>query len=247
MPQRKQFRIETFQLSRHLPKTASRANGRGAEDGGADLRHQEVMDAIRRLQRLIEPEETVNQKILDDYKSQIGEARKLKVELDEIYEAINRTKKELATLHTSGFQGPEMSRVTDELDAIVSGTEGATETILAAAEDIDQMSSTLVAKLHDAADQGLADDIQQRVIMIFEACNFQDLTGQRITKVVNTLRFIEDRIVRMMEIWGGMEGFEDIEPDMMAKPEGDAALLNGPALAADLDRASQDDIDALFG
>ena len=139
-----------------------------------------------------------------------------------------------------------MTRVTHELDAIVSGTEQATEGILSAAEGIDHIASQLAAKLKSTQDKAAVDDIQQKIVTIFEHCNFQDLTGQRITKVVNTLKFIEDRIVKMMEIWGGLESFKDIEVEVIAEVSGDAALLNGPKLAEDAGHASQDDIDALF-
>ena len=139
-----------------------------------------------------------------------------------------------------------MSRVTDELDAIVGGTEQATETILAAAEFIDQTANTLGAALKSEQDQALASDIQDHVVRIFEACNFQDLTGQRITKVVATLKFIETHIVRMIEIWGGLDAFKDIAPDTIAEREGDKKLLNGPKLDDEAGHASQDDIDALF-
>ena len=139
-----------------------------------------------------------------------------------------------------------MARVTNELDAIVGGTESATETILGSAEEIDQMVQTLMARLKDEQNQALASDIQDRVVKIFEACNFQDLTGQRITKVVGTLKFIETHIVRMMEIWGGLEAFKDIQAEKIAERKGDAALLNGPKLAGEVGHASQDDIDSLF-
>jgi chemotaxis protein CheZ len=138
-----------------------------------------------------------------------------------------------------------MTRVTNELDAVVIGTEGATETILSSAEYIDETANTLSARL-GKEDAELANDIRDKVIQIFEACNFQDLTGQRITKVVSTLRFVEDRIMQMMDIWGGIETFKDIEVEQRELKEGDAALLNGPALESDVDVATQDDIDALF-
>jgi chemotaxis protein CheZ len=52
----------------------------------------------------------------------------------------------------------------------------------------------------------------------------------------------------MMEIWGGLEAFKDIEVEAVAEREGDAKLLNGPKLdGEDAGHASQDDIDALFG
>jgi len=133
-----------------------------------------------------------------------------------------------------------------KLGAIVGGTETATEGILSAAEFIDQAANTLSAAVKSEHDKALAHDIQDHVVQIFEACNFQDLTGQRITKVVGTLKFIETHIVRMMEIWGGIESFKDIAPTEMAAREGDPRLVNGPRLDGDLGHASQDEIDALF-
>lgn len=208
--------------------------------------HREIMAEIASLKELIRPVEDIGDKMLAKFKHELGEAAKLKAELDSIYEAIAKTKHEIATLHsTTSADSRDMARVTNELDAVVIGTEGATETILASAEFIDETANTLSARL-SGQDAELANDIQERVVQIFEACNFQDLTGQRITKVISTLRFIEDRIVRMMDIWGGIESFQTIEPDTMPVREGDAALLNGPSLQTDEGVASQDDIDALF-
>ena len=219
-----------------------------------ERRHQEVLAEIASLKSLIKSgasqqtldPEVMSEKFMSEFRKEMSEAAKLKVELDAIYEAIAQTKREIATLHhTTGSKGEEMTRVTNELDAVVIGTEGATETILASAEFIDETANTLSARL-GKEDAELAGDIQDKVIQIFEACNFQDLTGQRITKVVGTLRFVEDRIIQMMDIWGGIESFKDITVEQRELKEGDAALLNGPALESDVDVATQDDIDALF-
>lgn len=219
-----------------------------------ERRHQEVLAEIAGLKSLIKSgtsqqaldPEAMSEKFMTEFRKEMSEAAKLKVELDAIYEAIAQTKREIATLHhTTGSRGEEMTRVTNELDAVVIGTEGATETILASAEFIDETANTLSARL-GKEDAELAGDIQDKVIQIFEACNFQDLTGQRITKVVGTLRFVEDRIIQMMDIWGGIESFKDIKVEQRELKEGDAALLNGPALESDVDVATQDDIDALF-
>ncbi|MES0880237.1 protein phosphatase CheZ [Roseibium sp. SCP14] len=231
----------------------------GANDDPAfaeERRHQEVLAEISSLRSLINngsdqqqnaiDPEAMSEKFMAEFRKELSEAAKLKVELDAIYEAIAQTKKEIATLHhTTGAEGEEMTRVTNELDAVVDGTEGATESILSAAEFIDETANTLSARLKDQ-DAELAGDIQDKVVQIFEACNFQDLTGQRITKVVSTLRFVEDRIIQMMDIWGGIETFKEIEVEEREYKEGDAALLNGPALESDIDVATQDDIDALF-
>ncbi|GAB4226847.1 MAG: protein phosphatase CheZ [Methyloligellaceae bacterium] len=249
--QRRVFRIE-----KHRRNGAAPANGAisaptvvGATDAQAEIRHRELMAAIRAVHERLEPreeQESISAKILQDYKHDLQEAQKIKDELNRIYEAINRTKQEIATLHKTSCEGLEMHRMTDELSAIVEGTEQATENILNAAEEIDSKATELVAALKQQRNQDHACDIQELVVKIFEACNFQDLTGQRITKVVRAFQFIEERVTRMMEIWGGIESFNDVEVVDPPKREGDAALLNGPALETDEDVASQDDIDALF-
>ena len=215
-------------------------------DADAIQRHHELILEIRALRAAIEPREHDSTRIIETYQAQIGEIQKLKGELDIIQAAIDDTKQEIATLHVTGFKGREMRRVTDDLDAIVGGTESATEQILTAAEDIDQCASNLCAMVKNEQEQNLARDITERVVQIFESCNFQDLTGQRITKVVSTLQFIEQHILKMMEIWGGIEALKDFTPIAIAEREGDARLLNGPRLDADAGHASQDDIDALF-
>jgi len=236
---RKQFRVETMDW---MGRASPRANGHAHPYA----HHDEVMSELRALRALVKPSEQVTQQMIDAYKAQITEAAKLKTELDIIQNAIVRTKHEIATVHVTGFEGPEMARVTNELDAIVGGTESATDTILQSAEEIDQMAATLAARLKDEQSLALAQDMQERVIKIFEACNFQDLTGQRITKVVATLKFIETHIVRMMEIWGGLDAFKEIEAETIAEGEGDAKLLNGPKIEGAAGHASQDEIDALF-
>lgn len=224
------------------------ARDRTGEPGNADNAEsfRELMTEIAEIKQLIRPVDELGEHMIEKFKSELGEAVKLKAELDAIYDAIGETKREIATLHrTTGSDHQEMCRVTDELDAVVLGTEGATENILASAEFIDETANVLSARLQ-GQDQQLVNDIQERVIQIFENCNFQDLTGQRITKVVAAMRFIEERIIKMMEIWGGIESFKEIDGETMPAREGDAALLNGPALDTDDGVASQDDIDALF-
>src|SRR5258708_30073721 len=130
--------------------------------------------------------------------------------------------------------------------AVVAGTEQATQTILNMVEDIDQFATTMIEQAKNEADQSLGRAIQERVVKVFEACNFQDITGQRISKVVNTWKFIENHVEQMMEIWGGIDAFKEFIPEEPVKPQGDDSLLNGPKLEEDVGHVSQDDIDALF-
>ncbi len=217
-------------------------------------RHEEIMRAIAELKSGVpgpaaahDPGVAAEAPVMSqDDARKLAEARELKQELRQIYEAISETKREIATLHNAGLYESEAAGVSDELGAIVGHTEKATEDILSAAEGVDNDITTLIAALKEGQNHDLACDIQERVVAIFEACNFQDLTGQRITKVVDTLRFVDERINKMMAIWGGTGAFAEVIPVERDERNGDRALLNGPALESDEDVASQDDIDALF-
>jgi chemotaxis protein CheZ len=186
------------------------------------------------------------QAMLETYRAQIEQCEKLKVELDLIHDAISRTKREIAVLHGKSFNGEEMAKVNGELGAVVGGTEQATQQILEATEAIDQAATALSRNISPDQQKLLSEEIQERVVSIFEACNFQDLTGQRIKKVMNTMKFIENHITIMMDIWGGVDAIRAHAPPIVDLREGDARLLNGPKLADDAGHASQDDIDALF-
>lgn len=163
--------------------------------------------------------------------------------IETIHDAINSTKHEIATLHSEGPRGERLLRATDELEAVVTDTEDATETILSGAEFIDAGIRKLIPDL-TGANLEIARSIEAEVVKTFEACNFQDITGQRIRKVVNLLKFIEERVARMTEIWGSAELASG--SNGLIKREGDAALLNGPALACDTGVVSQEEIDGLF-
>ena len=211
----------------------------GSAKGGASVATSTLEDSSSR-------EAAEMRAMLETYRAQIEQCEKLKVELDLIHDAITRTKREIAVLHGKSFNGEEMAKVNGELGAVVGGTEQATQQILEAAESIDQAASAL-AKVNSPDQQKiLSEEIQERVVSIFEACNFQDLTGQRISKVMATMKFIEKHIYDMMEIWGGVDAIKAHAPPIVDHREGDDRLLNGPKLDGDAGHASQDDIDALF-
>ncbi|MGB9400589.1 MAG: hypothetical protein WCB69_15555 [Pseudolabrys sp.] len=46
--------------------------------------------------------------------------------------------------------------------------------------------------------------MQDHVVRIYEACNFQDLAGQRIGKVITMLIMLEERLVAMIQRHGGV-------------------------------------------
>jgi chemotaxis protein CheZ len=253
---RKRFRIEEA-FAPDLPPLA-------LMNGEVNPMHQEVMNELRAIRsQMAAPVRSAATEIaaspvsegevadalalIQTYRAQIVQGEKLKVELDLIHEASSRTKQEIAVLHGKSFNGEEMARVNGELDAVVGGTEEATQHILEAAESIDQAASALTKVNSPDQQKLLSEEIQERVVSIFEACNFQDLTGQRIKKVMTTMKFIESHITVMMEIWGGIDAIKSHAQPPTDIREGNDRLLNGPKLASDAGHASQDDIDALFG
>ncbi len=248
------FKIERFLQSEDLSLAT------GSDEG---QRHQEIIDQLEALHLKIDkarlsPVQSVieggdatcsplmNSELHQEVELKQAELARLKDEMRAIYHAIDDTKTQILTIKETGAEGKGIDRVAEELSAIVKGTEVATETILQSAELIEQQAGNLVASIRDESQQAMACEIQENIVNIFEACNFQDLTGQRITKVVKTFCFVEARIMKMMEIWGGAEAFLNVAVDEHHAQQGDKSLVNGPALDSDDNLATQDEIDALF-
>ncbi|GAA0578678.1 protein phosphatase CheZ [Caenispirillum bisanense] len=171
------------------------------------------------------------------------EVELLKMEIHALANCIQQTKKEIAALRSNDKDHDRLLAVASELDAVVGSTEGATDSILNAAEKIDALAHGIQAQEQDGFIRHQAEEISEHILNIFEACNFQDITGQRITKVVNTLKFVEERVERMIEIWG-RDTFASIIPEDVVHEDEERRLLNGPAL--ENKGISQDEIDKLF-
>ena len=235
MGQRKIFRIEeTLQGLSVLDDASAMRN--------EDAAHAEILAEIRALRAAMEARAQAPAEPRSDIHSQ--EVRKLKIELDVIGDAIKQTRSEIVSLQDQGFDSSRVTRVIQEMDAVFSDTSGATDGILKAAEDIDENAKALMGLLKGVHEQGLAQDIQDRVTAIFEACNFHDLTGQRLSKVGATLKTVEDHLARMMEIWSVIERFNVGAAQSTAT--GLDNLINGPKLVGDSGHSTQDDIDKLF-
>lgn len=146
---------------------------------------------------------------------------------------IQRTRTEIAALRPNDIKNDGIPTAGAELEAIVANTADATHVIMNAAEAV--MSA-------DASDaQAYQAMVCDKMMEIFEACSFQDITGQRVKKVVETLAHIESRIDRFAQVMG----VEDAEVQMTEEEKRKKdLLLNGPALNGP--EVAQDDIDAMF-
>ena len=220
------------------------------------FQHHEVLNELKALREMIEQRTPAaaqgagseSENALKDIQSDqitLGDLNKLKSETDSIHRAISHTLREVASLHFGAFD-VERGRASRELDAVVDSTERATQQILDAAESIDEAADTLSAALKHEQEQALTSDIRDHVVRIFEACNFQDLSGQRIAKVLATLTFVEDRVARMLDIWGGRAAVEDYATATQGERKAEEKLESGPRLDGDSGHVSQQEIDAMF-
>lgn len=161
-------------------------------------------------------------------------------ELEGLARFIEHAKAEIAALRPDEIRERHLPVATDELDAIVGATEEATHAILDSVEKIEGAVADLSGTARRAIDEAIT--------RIYEACNFQDITGQRVTKVVKTLKLIEKKIAELIAAFGHEIGpVADATWTEAAAETGDLAeaeLLNGPQLPGRGN--TQADIDALF-
>ncbi len=159
-------------------------------------------------------------------------------ELREIASYIERTKDEIRGLQAHDIKENRIPDAGKELEAIVTSTEQATNTIMEQAELI--MSA-------DAQDgEAYQATVNGAVTQIFEACSFQDLTGQRISKIVETLNFIDRRVSKFAEVIGEDAGEVELsEEELAVEKRKQELLLNGPQSSGDA--VSQDAVDKMMG
>jgi len=165
----------------------------------------------------------------------------LLTEVEELANTVASARAEIAALGADDITESHIPSATDELDAIVAHTATATDSILECCEKLDGVSPRL------APEDGQV--LQDVVTKIYEACSFQDITGQRITKVVTTLKAIEAKVAHIIEVFGRNETLPrqahlPVVPDPAAAGAGATSLLNGPQLPSNA--MDQSDIDALL-
>jgi chemotaxis protein CheZ len=126
----------------------------------------------------------------------------------------------------------DIPKATDELDAVVLATDGAADKIMDAAEQIE-----LIAK---SVDSEASKKLSDAVTLIYEACSFQDITGQRILKVVQTLKHIEKKLEELFTSYS--KGIvKSVVKEINAC---DHSFLGGPQLPKDA--KNQDEIDEIL-
>ena len=213
-----------------------------------------VLGSIAKLEKIMVRERSTGSSI-----------NRIRYDLADMAAAIKKTKEEIHEIQADSDKDlGRFEQATSELDAIVTQTESATSDILEAAEKIQEIAWTF---REQKIEEAKCDELDIAATNIYMACSFQDLTGQRISKIVHALHYIEKRVERMVDIWDLEENSEEAEievsaneaeldaektdPDELHASGGcnplderpDAHLLNGPCMEGDgNDQSAVDDM-----
>ena len=159
----------------------------------------------------------------------------LQKEIGDLLVFIRQARQDIANIEPNKLLSQHIPGATNELDAVMEATEDATGKILDAAEAIE----ALAAESNEATTEKLTGIATK----IYEASNFQDLTGQRISKVINILDHIEGKIGEL-EAAFGHENVCSLERDVTVRVDRDGIELHGPQRVEETN--AQDDIDRLM-
>lgn len=172
-----------------------------------------------------------------------GDTEVLKRELVGLFQYLRRVRQEIAAIYRPADGDNQFDSMADQLDAIVGATEEATDTIMEAMENNDEILARLRDGITDPGHRACLDRIAANGAAVFEACSFQDITGQRVSKVVKSVTYVEERINALIGIWGRDE-LETVDVAPEREKTADEKLLHGPQRAGQ--GISQDEIDKLF-
>ncbi|WP_226893552.1 protein phosphatase CheZ [Nisaea sediminum] len=234
------YSIESKRTANAVVKKGTNANA-NAVVAAAEVDLSEVMEAIRNLERKIDGRAPVDPDAIASVQDK--KIEEIRTEIADIAGRIAATKVEIAALRHPLSNDDKFEAASAELSQIVRQTESATEGIMSNAEKIEEVIADLMSVTKDEYANSRLGEIADFITAIYESCNFQDLTGQRITKVIKVLNYIEERVDAMMETWDIREFQTMPLPKDITRKDEDLTL-SGPMQEGEA--ISQDEIDAMF-
>jgi len=155
-------------------------------------------------------------------------------EISRLAAYIDEANKEIFAMTTNEKSEAAIMDASAHLDEVVKATEQASNSIMDAADKIQAAVGGIGGEKETA--------IMDATNLIYDACNFQDITGQRINKVIKLLANIEQRVSKLNALLSTVAS-EEAKVVPMHTPS-DKDLLNGPQLAGQ--GVSQAEVDRLF-
>lgn len=143
---------------------------------------------------------------------------------------IQDLKQKISTMSKTVFNGNFIPEVSVELNYVIEQTEKSVMGILDALEDIDTINKKII-------DEDIKDKLHKNYTKILELCNFQDLTGQIINRIIKRLTMIESTLDKISHVLGQDSNFYHSDQTYNI-------LLRGPQ--KENERPSQSQIDDLF-
>jgi chemotaxis protein CheZ len=206
-----------------------------------DRLKKEIKAAHEAIKTPLAPDEvaSVVRQVIQSLEGDVSSADlKFYSELEELARYIRQAKTEIASIKPDDISTSFIPDATDELDAVVGATEDATNRIMDVCDEMSAIATQCVP--------AISERLINCTTKIFEACNFQDVTGQRITKVVETLKHIDARIEAIVKAMGDEihRVGKDHIPKNLHAADPEKGLLNGPQLPSNA--INQDDIDKLL-
>lgn len=169
------------------------------------------------------------------------ESEAMRAEHAALLEFASAARSAIAQLRPEELRGRDLPIAMGEIGMIVQTSEEAANAIMDAVEEILRLSG-------EADAQRCKAEIETNCHRILAACSFQDLTGQRMAKLVETLLVIEDKLGAVEMALDGAHAPAAAAPPARAEtptePNADDSLLNGPAMPGE--GLDQDEIDRLF-
>lgn len=152
---------------------------------------------------------------------------------------MNARQEVAAILNARDSAGAEknLTHISAELNEIVRHTEEATNKIMDQAEAMIKLSGT-------AGDKALGAKVGDAGVKIMEACSFQDITGQRVKKILQIVEQVEKRVDRLVDLFGGDLETASTSSLTTGRERPDEALMAGPQMAGE--GVNQADVDKLL-
>ncbi|OIN86408.1 MAG: hypothetical protein AUJ12_05505 [Alphaproteobacteria bacterium CG1_02_46_17] len=201
-------------------------------DMGEERTIESIMSLVETMKEQLDSMERFVSRRFDDLSMEINATSQ---QLDMAEEGLTgRFSEILNALAAINFRGDGETAANTgvELEAVIKTTEDAATQIMDAAERISHRIGSDKTISGDVARQKFLEETRNDVESILLACSFQDLTGQRIRKILESIQTIEDHISSTLGKLG-----VDITPD---------AMEGGIRESVENHSASQGDIDALF-
>lgn len=159
----------------------------------------------------------------------------LAYEVDLIALYISDLRAAINGLGVADITDQKIAAVRADIRDVIDHTRSATDTVLGTAEDL------IAAEETGEAYRALVED---RMMRLMEACSFQDLTGQRLSRVAEALNAMDQRLKNFAEIVKPRAGHVCRAAEEETREEWrQRHLISGPGGAGAID---QDTVDGLM-